>query len=77
MPVKLSLNHFTSIRLAAIQLAVQQAGASGAELMTLSQSEIDRHLIDMAKSDWYGYEGELEWNACRRRLDAEMPHYTS
>jgi hypothetical protein len=30
----------------------------------------------MAVSDWYGYEGELEWLAVRRRLDVEAPHYT-
>lgn len=59
----------------AVQLAAQQAGAAGGDLMTLTQCEIDRHLADMAKSDWYGYEGELEWTACRRALDREMPHY--
>jgi len=59
----------------AVQLAVQQASAGGARLMTLDRAEIDRHLADMAGSDWYGYEGELEWRAVRRMLDREMPHY--
>lgn len=58
-----------------VQLAVQAAGAAGADLMTLSQAEIDRHLADMAKSDWYGYEGALEWAACLRCLDREAPAY--
>ncbi|MDX1402631.1 MAG: hypothetical protein R3245_11970 [Kiloniellales bacterium] len=43
--------------------------------MTFVEAEINRHRSDMEKSDWYGYEGALEWAACRRRLDAEMPHY--
>ena len=60
-----------------VQLAVQAAGAAGAELMTLSQAEIDRHLADMKKSNWYGYEGELEWQACLRALDREAPAYKS
>jgi ribulose-5-phosphate 4-epimerase/fuculose-1-phosphate aldolase len=59
----------------AVQLAVQSAGAAGAELMTFSQSEIDRQLADMSKSDWYGYEGELEWAACLRCMDREAPEY--
>jgi ribulose-5-phosphate 4-epimerase/fuculose-1-phosphate aldolase len=58
-----------------VQLAVQAAGAAGAELMTLRQDEIDRHLKDMAKSDWYAYGGELEWNACLRCMDREAPEY--
>lgn len=58
-----------------VQLALQAAGAAGAELMTLSQAEIDRHLADMAKSGWYGYEGALEWAACRRCMDREAPTY--
>lgn len=58
-----------------VQLAVQSAGAAGADIMTLSQAEIDRHLADMAKSAWYGYEGQLEWEACRRALDREAPVY--
>ena len=62
---------------AAVQLAVQAAGAAGAEIMTFSQAEVDRHLADMAKSSWYGYEGQLEWEACLRALDREAPHYKS
>ncbi len=58
-----------------VQLAVQAAGAAGADLTTLGQAEIDRHLADMAKSDWYGYEGALEWAACLRCLDREAPAY--
>jgi len=58
-----------------VQLAVQAAAATGEEIMTLSQDEIDRHLKDMAKSDWYAYEGELEWNACLRCMDREAPEY--
>jgi ribulose-5-phosphate 4-epimerase/fuculose-1-phosphate aldolase len=59
----------------AVQLEVQSAGAAGATLMTLGQPEIDRHLADMAKSDWYGYDGELEWKACLRCVDRESPDY--
>ena len=29
----------------------------------------------MAKSDWYGYEGALEWEACLRCMDREAPQY--
>ncbi len=43
--------------------------------MTFRQGEIDRHLQDMSKSDWYAYEGELEWNACLRCMDREAPEY--
>ncbi len=59
----------------AVQLAVQSAAAAGAEIMTLNQAEIGRHLADMAKSDWYGYEGALEWEACLRCMDREAPQY--
>jgi len=60
----------------AVQLAVQQAAAApGVEIMTFNQSEIDQHLTDMNKSNWYGYEGALEWTAARRALDREMPSY--
>ena len=58
-----------------VQLAIQAAAASGEEIMTFRQDEIDRHLQDMAKSDWYAYEGELEWNACLRCMDREAPEY--
>ena len=60
----------------AVQLQVQEAAAAGAEIRTIPVSEQERHLKDMAISDWYGYEGKLEWNAIRRRLDVEMPHYS-
>lgn len=59
----------------AVQLEVQAAAAGGAEIMTFTQAEIDRHLSDMKKSDWYGYEGVLEWDACRRCMDREAPEY--
>lgn len=58
-----------------VQLQVQQAAAAGAAIRTIPQVECDRHLCDMKASDWYAYEGELEWLAIRRRLDAETPHY--
>lgn len=61
----------------AVQLEVQQSAAGGARIRKIPDHEIKRHLSDMAVSDWYGYEGELEWAAIRRRLDAEAPHYTS
>lgn len=60
-----------------VQLQVQEAAAAGAKIRTIPESEQERHLKDMVASDWYGYEGELEWAAIRRRLDAEMPHYKS
>jgi len=59
----------------AVQLEVQKSAAGGATIRTIPEPEQARHLSDMAASDWYGYEGELEWHAIRRRLDAEMPHY--
>jgi ribulose-5-phosphate 4-epimerase/fuculose-1-phosphate aldolase len=59
----------------AVQLEVQQSAAGGATIRKIPQTEIKRHLDDMAGSDWYGYEGELEWEAIRRRLDVEAPHY--
>ncbi|MCU4653228.1 class II aldolase/adducin family protein [Roseibacterium sp. SDUM158016] len=59
----------------AVQLEVQKSAAGGATIRTIPEAEQRRHLADMAASDWYGYEGELEWHAIRRRLDAEMPHY--
>jgi len=59
----------------AVQLEVQKSGAGGATIRTIPEAEQARHLADMAVSDWYGYEGELEWHAIRRRLDAEAPHY--
>ena len=58
-----------------VQLEIQSAAASGEEIMTFRQDEIDRHLQDMSKSDWYAYEGELEWNACLRCMDREAPEY--
>ena len=61
----------------AVQMEVQQAAASGATVRTIPTPEVKRHLDDMAVSEWYGYEGALEWIACRRRLDAEMPHYAT
>lgn len=59
----------------AVQLEVQQSAAGGAKIRQIPAREIKRHLSDMAVSDWYGYEGALEWAAIRRRLDAEAPHY--
>jgi ribulose-5-phosphate 4-epimerase/fuculose-1-phosphate aldolase len=59
----------------AVQLEVQTSAAGGATIRTIPEAEQARHLADMAVSDWYGYEGELEWHAIRRRLDVEMPHY--
>ncbi len=59
----------------AVQLEVQQSAAGGAKIRQIPEREIKRHLSDMAVSDWYGYEGELEWIAIRRRLDVEAPHY--
>jgi ribulose-5-phosphate 4-epimerase/fuculose-1-phosphate aldolase len=59
----------------AVQLEVQKSAAGGATIRTIPEAEQSRHLADMAVSDWYGYEGALEWHAIRRRLDAEMPHY--
>ena len=61
----------------AVQLQVQEAAAAGATIRTIPNEDAARHLKDMNASDWYGYEGELEWLAIRRRLDAEMPHYRS
>jgi hypothetical protein len=58
-----------------VQLEVQTSAAGGATIRTIPEAEQARHLADMAVSDWYGYEGELEWHAIRRRLDVEMPHY--
>jgi len=58
-----------------VQLEIQAAATSGEEIMTFRQDEIDRHLQDMAKSDWYAYECELEWNACPRCMDREAPEY--
>jgi ribulose-5-phosphate 4-epimerase/fuculose-1-phosphate aldolase len=60
----------------AVQLEVQKSAAGGATIRDIPAPEIARHLADMNASDWYGYEGELEWRAIRRRLDAEAPHYT-
>ena len=60
----------------AVQLQVQQAAAlDGIAVRTIPQPAQERHLQDMAASDWYGYEGALEWHAIRRRLDAEAPQY--
>lgn len=59
----------------AVQLEVQKAAAAGVAIRTIPPAEQARHLADMAVSDWYGYEGELEWHAIRRRLDVEMPQY--
>ena len=59
----------------AVQLQVQEAAAGGAAIRTIPEAEQRRHLADMAASEWYGYEGELEWAAVRRRLDAEAPGY--
>ncbi|MEM7426200.1 MAG: class II aldolase/adducin family protein [Pseudomonadota bacterium] len=59
----------------AVQLQVQETAAAGVEIRTIPENEQTRHLKDMAASDWYGYEGELEWAAIRRRLDAEAPHH--
>lgn len=61
----------------AIQLEVQKSAASGAKIRKIPAPDQKRHLADMAASDWYGYEGELEWEAVRRRLDEEMPGYRS
>jgi ribulose-5-phosphate 4-epimerase/fuculose-1-phosphate aldolase len=61
----------------AVQLAVQNSGAAGATIKTIPQVEIDRHLKEMKDSNWYGYEGELEWQAVRRVLDKESPNYKS
>ncbi|MCR9274765.1 MULTISPECIES: class II aldolase/adducin family protein [Mameliella] len=60
----------------AVQLQVQQAAAGGATVRTIPEAEQARHLSDMDASEWYGYEGELEWHAIRRRLDVEMPGYS-
>ena len=59
----------------AVQLEVQSAAAGGAKIRKIPEPEIKRHLADMVVSDWYGYEGELEWLAIRRRLDVEAKHY--
>ena len=61
----------------AVQLEVQKSAAGGATIREIPEHEIQRHLTDMNNSDWYGYEGELEWLAIRRRLDSEAPHYTT
>ena len=61
----------------AVQLEVQKSAAGGATIREIPEREIQRHLSDMAVSDWYGYEGELEWLAVRRRLNVEMPHYST
>lgn len=58
-----------------VQLAMQGAAAAGSELLEMSQAETGNHLNSMAASDWYAYQGELEWRACLRMLDKEMPHY--
>ena len=54
---------------------MQKSAADGATIRAIPEQEIKRHLADMSTSDWYGYEGELEWLAIRRRLDVEGPHY--
>lgn len=59
----------------AVQLQVQEAAAAGATVRTIPPDAAARHLKEMAASEWYGYEGELEWKAVRRRLDREAPHY--
>ncbi|MCC0066185.1 MAG: class II aldolase/adducin family protein [Rhodovulum sp.] len=59
----------------AVQLEVQKSAAGGATIREIPEAEIRRHLTDMGNSDWYGYEGKLEWLAIRRRLEAEAPHY--
>jgi ribulose-5-phosphate 4-epimerase/fuculose-1-phosphate aldolase len=59
----------------AVQLQVQEAAASGVRIRTIPETDQRRHLADMAVSGWYGYEGDLEWRAVRRRLDAEQPDY--
>jgi ribulose-5-phosphate 4-epimerase/fuculose-1-phosphate aldolase len=59
-----------------VQLEVQKSAAGGATIREIPEHEIKRHLADMSTSDWYGYEGELEWVAIRRRLDVEAPHYS-
>jgi len=61
----------------AVQLQVQEAAAGGATIRTIPEAEQRRHLADMAVSEWYGYEGELEWAAIRQRLDQEAPHHRS
>ena len=57
--------------------AVQQVAASGTTIRTIPVAEQRRHLNDMTASDWYGYEGELERAAIRRRLDVEAPSYAT
>ena len=59
----------------AVQLQVQQSAGAGAAVRTIPPAAIARHLRDMAVSDWYGYEGELEWRAVLRSLDRGAPHY--
>lgn len=59
----------------AMQLEVQKSAAGGATIRKIPEAEQARHLRDMAASDWYAYEGELEWAAIRRRLDFEAKAY--
>lgn len=59
----------------AVQLHAQQAAAAGARIRAIPADDQARHIADMAVSDWYGYEGALEWAAIRRRLDVEAPSY--
>ncbi len=58
----------------AVQLEVQKSAAGGATIRTIPEAEQRRRLSVMSASDWYRYEGELEWHAIRRRLDAEVRH---
>lgn len=60
-----------------VQLQVQAAGAAGVELMTFAPDEIERHLADMRKSAWYGYEGALEWEALMRCAPREAPQHAT
>ena len=61
----------------AVQLEVQMSASGGATIRKIPEVEINRHLKDMATSEWYGYEGDLEWAAIRRSLDSERPLYKS
>ena len=54
-----------------------QSASGGATIRKIPEVEINRHLKDMATSEWYGYEGDLEWAAIRRSLDSERPLYKS
>ncbi len=52
---------------------VQKSAAGGATIREIPERKIQRHLSDMAASDWVGHVGEPEWLAIGRQQDIKGP----